>query len=225
MSWVALLSTTESGICKVLTEEIISMAEFVLKTNFFEFNERIWKQISGTAIETKFTLPYACIFMDEIETSFLKTEKLKPFIWLRYTDDIFFLWAHGEEQTNLFLKDLNEFSPNLKFTYKTFQNSIDFLDLNVSLKDGAIFTDLHIKPTDGHQFLHYKSSHSSHIKSSIPYSQALRISRLCSSENDFNAHITNLKDWFLARNYPQKIISEQIDKVVFGKQPSRKNTS
>ena len=80
MSWVALLSTTESGICKVLTEEIISMAEFVLKTNFFEFNERIWKQISGTAIETKFTLPYACIFMDEIETSFLKTEKLKPFI-------------------------------------------------------------------------------------------------------------------------------------------------
>ena len=159
----------ETGICKVLTEEIISMAEFALKNNFFEFNERICKQTSGTAIETKFALPYAFIFMDEIETSFLKTQKLKPFIWLRYTDDIFFIWAHGEEQLNLFLKDLNEFSPDLKFTYKTSQNSINFLDLNVSLKNGAIFTDLHIKHTDGHQFLH-KSSHPSHIKNSIPYS-------------------------------------------------------
>ena len=31
----------ETGICKVPTEEIISMAEFVLKNNYFEFNEKI----------------------------------------------------------------------------------------------------------------------------------------------------------------------------------------
>ena len=88
-----------------------------------------------------------------------------------------------------------------------------------------IFTDLHIKPTNGHRFLHYKSSHPSHIKNSITFSQALRISTLCSSQNDFNPHISNLKDWFLARDYPQKVVSEQIDKVVFGKQPTHKDTS
>ena len=53
----------------------------------------------------------------------------------------------------------------------------------------------------------------------------MRISRLCSSQNDFNAHTSNLKDWFLARDYPQKVVSEQIDKVVFGKQPTHKDTS
>ena len=53
----------------------------------------------------------------------------------------------------------------------------------------------------------------------------MRISRLCSSQNDFNAHISNLKDWLLTRDYPQKVVSEQIDKVVFGKQPTRKDTS
>ena len=47
---------------------------------------------------------------------------------------------------------------------ETYRISADFshcLDLNLSLnlKGGAIFTDLHIKSTDGHQFLHYKSSH------------------------------------------------------------------
>ena len=113
----------------------------------------------------------------------------------------------------------------MKSTYETSQNSVDFLDLKVSLKDGAIFTDLLIKPTDGHQFLYYKSSHPNHIKNSITYSQALKISRLCSSQNDLNAHISNLKDWFLARDYPQKVVSEQIDKVVFGKQPNRKDIS
>ena len=121
----------------------------------------------------------------------------------------FFIWTHGEEQLKLFLKDLNKFHPNLKFTYKTSRNSVNFLDINVSLKDGAIFT--------GHQFLHYKSSHPNHINNSIPYSQALRISRLCSSQKDFSAHISNLKDWFLVRDYPQKVVSKQIEKVVFGK--------
>ena len=47
----------ETGICKVHTEEIISMTEFVLKNNYFEFNEEVCKQISGTAIGTKFTPP------------------------------------------------------------------------------------------------------------------------------------------------------------------------
>ena len=52
----------------------------------------------------------------------------------------------------------------------------------------------------------------------------MRISRLCSSQNDFNGHISNLKDWFLTRDYPQKVVSEQIHKVVFDKQPTRKDT-
>ena len=151
--------------------------------------------------------------MDEMETSFLKTQQLQPFIWLRYIDDTFFISKQGKEQLNLFLEDLNAFHPNLKFTYETSLNTVDFLDLKVSLKGGGIFTDLHNKPTDSHQFLHYKSSHPSHIKNSITYSQALRISRLCSSQNDFNAHISNLKDWFMARDYPQRVVSEQINKV------------
>ena len=93
------------------------MAEFILKNNYFEFNEKVCKQIPGTAVGTKFAPPYASIFMNEMETTFLKTQRLQPFIWLRYIDGIFFIWTHGEEQLNLFLKDLNEFHPNLKFTY------------------------------------------------------------------------------------------------------------
>ena len=58
---------------KVSTDDLIKMAKFVLKKNYFKFNGKVKQQISGTAIRTKFTPPCACIFMDEVETSFLET--------------------------------------------------------------------------------------------------------------------------------------------------------
>ena len=40
------------------------MAEFALKNNLFEFNNKVFQQISGTVIGTKFAPPYAFIYMD-----------------------------------------------------------------------------------------------------------------------------------------------------------------
>ena len=54
------------------------MAEFVLEKSLFELDSKFYKQISGTAIGTKFALTYACIIMDHIEMGFLKTQDIKP---------------------------------------------------------------------------------------------------------------------------------------------------
>lgn len=51
------------------------MAEFVLKNNFFEFNNQIKLQISGTAVGTKCATAYAHIFMYKFETDSLETQK------------------------------------------------------------------------------------------------------------------------------------------------------
>ena len=117
------------------------------------------RQKSGTTIGTKFALPYACIFMDEAETEFLKSQELQPFLWLRYIDEILFIWTHGTQELDSFFNELNKFHPNLNFTYETSKESVNFLDLNVSLRNGKISTDLYAKPIDGHQYHHYKSSH------------------------------------------------------------------
>ena len=65
---------------KVPTENIVQMAGFVLKNNFFEFNGDVKVQKSGTTIGTKFAPPYAYISMDEVETEFLKSQELQPFL-------------------------------------------------------------------------------------------------------------------------------------------------
>ena len=118
------------------------MADFVLKNNCFEFNRDVKRQKSGTAIGTKFASPYACIFMNEVETEILKSKELQPFLWLRYIDDIFFMWTHGKEKLTQFLNELNNFRSNLKFTYETSSCTVNFLDVNVSLRNGAIHADL-----------------------------------------------------------------------------------
>ena len=63
---------------KVSTEEIGKMTDFVLKNDLFEFASKFYEKVSGTAIRTKFTPPYACIFTDHNETEFLKAQYIKP---------------------------------------------------------------------------------------------------------------------------------------------------
>ena len=74
------------------------------------------------------------------QTEFLKSQELKSFLWLRYINDIYFIWTHEEEKLTQFLHELNNFHSNLKFTYEIFSCTVYFLDLDVSLRNGAIFT-------------------------------------------------------------------------------------
>ena len=122
---------------------------------------------------------------------------------------------HGEEELNIFLKSLNEFDPCIKFTYESNKESIAFLDINVSLINGKVFTDVYVKHTDRHQYLHYLSAHPYHTKKSVVFSQTLRISRLCSSEKDFENHKEKIKSWFRKREYPEDLITSEMSKVKF----------
>ena len=195
------------------TEKLLNFAEFVLKNNYFEFDGQTMQQISGTAIGTKCAPAYACIFMDHIETEFLKVQTNKPLTWFRYIDDIFFIWTHGKTELELFLQNLNHFNSNLKFTYALSEENVSFLDLKVKLSNGRISTDLFVKPIDRHQYLHYTSSHPNHTKRSIVYSQGLRVQRICTEKNDFLGHMEEMKSWFLRRGYPKDLIETEQNKV------------
>ena len=141
--------------------------------------------------------------MDKIETNFLDTQEFKLLLWFRYIDDVFFIWTHGKEKLEEFLKDFNNYHPNIKLTHEFNKESIPFLDLKVSLSGGQLTTDLHIKSTDKHQYLHYTSAHPDHTKRSIDFSQALRVSRICYNKTYFGRHWDDMKSWLQTRSYPK----------------------
>ena len=74
------------------------MLEFSLKNNYFEFNREVKEQLLGAAIGTKCEPPCAFIFMDNVETGFLESQKHKLMVWFCYIDETFFIWTHGEEE-------------------------------------------------------------------------------------------------------------------------------
>ena len=54
----------------------------------------------------------------DIETAFRETQELQSLVWLRYIDDIFFIWTHGEQEIQTFLRGFNNFHTDIKFTYE-----------------------------------------------------------------------------------------------------------
>ena len=194
----------------VSTESLVDLADVVLNNNYFEFNENIYLQKQGTAIGTKMAPPYAILYMDDFEKRFLQGCELKPWVWWRYIDDVFLIWEHGEEELNLFLQRLNSFHPSIKFTSSFSYQTMNFLDVQVTIDGKNLITDLYVKSTDTHQYLHAKSCHVYHAKKSIPYSQTLRLNRICSNNVLFDTRCNQLEDWLIKRGYNSKMVRNQV---------------
>ena len=74
-------------------------------------------------------------------------------------------------------------------------------------------TSLYSKPTDAHSYLLPTSSHPHHVFKSIPYSQCLRIRRICSENEDAEKNIQDLQDHLSKRGYDPKLVEESIEKA------------
>ena len=116
------------------TSELIRMADFVLKNNYFELNKQIKQQISGTAIGTKLAPPYACLFMDKIETAFLETQEFQPLVWFRYINDIFLSRHRVSKDFKLFCIVLMSSILTSNLHMSQAKKALHFLTLKLVLK-------------------------------------------------------------------------------------------
>ena len=102
-----------------------------------------------------------------------------------------------------FIMQVSTFYPALQFTYTISQTQIPFLDITLSVSGSRISLPLHCKDTDIHNYLHQTSSHPKHLKNGIPYSQFLRLCRLCSEDDDFllpgDVQLFQKKPWLSLR--------------------------
>ena len=83
---------------------------------------------------------------------------------------------------------------------------ITFLDTVTYVQNGILKTQLYHKPTDSHSYLDYDSCHPIHNKTSIPYSQFLRIRRNCTDWTMFMKHSIHLYSYLSMRGYPHELI-------------------
>ena len=183
--------------CKPTNDSLTDLLRLVLTKNNFHFNGKHYLQIKGVSMGSKVSPSLAILYMDDFETKYVYTYHLQPLLYGRYIDDIFMIWTHSLEELNKFIKHLNEPIESIKFSSEISLTEISFLDIQVGIQDNKLTTDLYTKPTDSHDYLPYKSAHPQRCKDSIPYSQFLRIRRICSSLDLFDKNIILLGRHFL----------------------------
>ena len=107
-----------------------------------------------------------------------------------------------------FIKELNEKYKNIKFDFQISPRIIAFLDAMLYIhENNNIQTILYGKPTDQQPFLHAKSEHPRSLKSSILYSQALRLKTICSTATEFDKNCAIIKQKFLDQQYKEEVLT------------------
>ena len=92
--------------------------------------------------------------------------------------------------------------------------------MKLSINNNGLSTSVHYKPTDSHNYLLHSSSHPQHVKNAIPFSQFLRLRRLCSDNTDFNNKCEEMCQFFKKRGYPDSAVTtgkhraQEIDREI-----------
>ncbi len=195
--------------------DILKLLEMVLHKNNFEFNGQNYLQVGGTAMGTKVAPTYACLFMADLEQKILQNAPSQPALLLRYIDDLFMIHTGTPVELQEFIDYCNSFHPSIKFTHESSTEEVVFLDTIVKMdhSTGKLYTDLYSKPTDAHSYLPADSYHPPHCIKSLPYSQVLRLKRICSKSDDFTKHTSDMRTYFKRQGYSDQLFDNAFNKV------------
>ena len=180
------------------TRTLVRLAEVVLTLNTFSFNRISYRQTGGVAMGSRLGPNYACLFMGHMEEQiFDQCTGTKRRMYKRYIDDI-----AGATSGR-----------SLKFTWVILDLQLPFLDLCLKPTSDRLLTSVYYKETDTHSYLNYTSSRTACCKNSIPYSQFLRLRRICSEENDFENKSKEMTSFFRSRDYPSSVVQRSQERV------------
>ncbi|GJQ66709.1 hypothetical protein Trydic_g4657 [Trypoxylus dichotomus] len=74
-------------------DHLMDLTEHCLKDTYFTYNGQRYRQTKGAPMESPLSPIIANIFMKELK------------LWLKYVDDTFIIWAHGEDNLQYPSKD------------------------------------------------------------------------------------------------------------------------
>ena len=183
----------ESKTRNIPNDFILEALKIVLENNTFNFNNKTFLQIRGTAMGTKCAPVYATLVMAFLEIKLynkfqecygLEARNKFQSEWMRYLDDCFIYWDTKMGPITELHNILNDLHERIKFTVETNYEKMNFLDIQMTAKNDKIITDIYFKPTDTHNYIPFKSAHPRHTLINIPYNLARRLCTIIDEKNN-----------------------------------------
>ena len=131
----------------------------------------------------------------------------------RYRDDCLILWVGSLERLHQFHDFINTLDPYLKFTIEIGGYFITVLDLRIGIHEGHLITSVYSKPTDSHLYLQAESCHQEASINGIQKGVALRLRRICSTLDEFDAKSKEYSAYLVARGHNPYMVQSAFQSV------------
>lgn len=196
---------------------ILELLDTCLNTNDFMFDDKYFIQLCGTAMGKTFAPHLANIYMLKFDHLARTGFHIRPLLYYRFLDDIFFIWPGTRAELAQFHSYLNTVIEGITITMSVRQQTIEFLDTRIyklhTPSQVSLTTTIFFKSTDTHQLLHGSSAHPRHTTRGILKSQIIRFKRICSSRYDFDFACKSLMSVLCKRGYSRSIFRRIKHKV------------
>ncbi|CAM4949356.1 unnamed protein product [Rotaria socialis] len=173
-------------------DTIKKLASIVIKDNVFAYGSKIYKQTTGGAMGSSFTLTLANLFMSEWQKKLVEEQR----------------------QANYMADDANTWHPNIKLDYKI-NKSLPFLDLLLTNNNGTLATSVYHKPAAEPYITPFTSDHPRHVFANIIKTSLEHATRYSSTFEEFNNERRDVKLMLLYNGYPSTFIENEFTKYFF----------
>ena len=91
--------------------------------------------------------PFWTNFMDHFENKFIYPFiKRASLVYLRFIDDIFFIWTGNKKDLMKFLNELNSKDESFKFEHRISKTNLTLLDNAICIKNNKLYSKIYKKP-------------------------------------------------------------------------------
>ena len=200
---------------------IMALLEWVMTNSVIQFEGHCYKQMQGTAMGTPVAPAFATLFMSSLDQE-MSEQNLDDHILVhkRYLDDGFLAWTGSKESLLHWLALFNNRVDQIKLTWQTSLQEIDFLDLHLfkgprfaieNILDVSTFQ----KSMNCYLYIPAISYHPVHVKKAFILSEIKRYLLRSTQESDFRLVYNQFYRRLRARGYSKEFLGPLFESVLF----------
>ena len=203
-------------------QEICHLTNLCLRSTYFQFGELFFEQLEGAAMGSPLSPVVANLFMEHLEEN---TTALRPKMWIRYVDDTFVIWPHGNAELKEFHRHLNHQNTSIQFTIEEEkEEKIPFLDVLVRRQGNKLQTSVYRKPTHTDRYIQFSSHHHPRILRGVIQCLRDRALNVCDGKSK-PTELKHLKRVFMANGYPKRLTEHTLRHHTTRNQPTQQDTT
>ena len=195
---------------------LIEAIELCLKCSNSIFNKRHFLKNDGIPQGPHMSCSYGDIAIEQLGKIALEYNSA-VIGWKRFRDDIFLGCPHSANHLNLFFNYMNNIdrTKKIQFTMEVATGVLEFLVLQLRFDKEYKRISVHIftKATNSFTYVLPSTFFPKNSSEHVPKGVALRLRRICDSDDKFEEHSVQYQKYLVARDYKLSKVKKQFSDV------------